>query len=222
MTRAVIMAAGAVVALGFLAGSAVANYMFGFSLGRTSAESLLFGSIGVCAVAANALCPFYLSWFVQASRRSAAAGTMLLYALCLIYSVTSAVGLAAQNREGVTASRQITHDTYEDTRRELLDLENRRSTTKGKERSRLDARIDDVRRRLRTLQSAAPVQADAQSAFLSALTFGLLDPQRVRLALVALFALMVEVGATVGLFVALSHPPQQPAPPVGRWRPRVD
>ena len=222
MTRAIIMAAGAAVALGFLAGSAVANFMFGMSLGRTFIEGILFGSIGVCAVVTNALCPFYLSWFIQASRRSAVAGTMLLYALCLIYSVTSAVGLAAQNREGVTTAHQITRDAYEDTRRELLDLENRRSAAKGRERTRLDARIDDVRRRLRTLQSATPVPADAQSTFLSALSFGLLDPQRVRLTLVALFALMVEVGATIGLFVALSHPTQQPAPPVGRWRPRVD
>ena len=70
------------------------------------------------------------------SKIAATAGTMLLYALCLIYSVTSAVGLAAQNREGVTASQQITHDAYEDTRRELLDLENRRTTTKGRWRMR--------------------------------------------------------------------------------------
>lgn len=222
MTRAIIMAAGAVVALGFLAGSAMANFMFGMSLGRTSTESLLFGSIGICAVGTNALCPFYLSWFSQASRRSAAAGTILLYVLCLIYSVTSAVGLGAQNREGVSTTRQVTRDAYEDTRRELLDLENRRSNAKAKDRSRLDARIDEVRKRLRPMQSTAPVPADAQSAFLSALIFGLLDPQNIRLALVALFALMVEVGATIGLFVALSHPSQQPTPPLGRWRPRVD
>jgi hypothetical protein len=192
------------------------------SLGRTFIESLLFGSIGVCAVGTNALCPFYLSWFTQASRRSAAAGTILLYVLCLTYSVTSAVGLAAQNREGVSTIRQVTRDAYEDARRELLDLERRRSNAKGKDGARLDARVDEVRRRLRTMQTTAPVPADAQSAFLSALTFGLLDPKNVRLALVALFALMVEVGATIGLFVALSHPPQQPAPPLGRWRPRVN
>lgn len=222
MTRAIIMAAGAVVALGFLAASAVANFMFGMSLGRTHDEGLLFGSIGICAVAMNALCPFYLSWFHRASRRSAAAATLLLYVLCMTYSVTSAVGLAAQNRDGITVSRQVTRDAYADTRRELLDLENRRANAKAKDHVRLEARIDDARQRLRAVQNTAPVVTDAQSVFLSALVFGLLAPQDIRLGLVALFALMVEVGATIGLFVALSHPSQQSPPPLARWRPRVD
>jgi hypothetical protein len=158
----------------------------------------------------------------QAARRSAAAGTMLLYMLCLTYSVTSAVGLAAQNREGVSASRQVTRDAYEDTRRELLDLESRRANAKAKDRTRLDTRIDEVRTRLRTLQNGTPVPVDAQAVFLSGLTFGLVAPQNIRLGLAALFALMVEVGTTIGLFIALSHPSQQPAPTFGRWRPRVD
>jgi hypothetical protein len=119
MTRRVIMGAGAIVAVGFLVGSAAANFMFGMSLGRTSAEGVLLGSIGVCAVATNALCPFFLSWSIQESRKLTTASIMLLYVLCLIYSVTSAAGFAAQNREGVSASRQIVHDAYADTGKDL-------------------------------------------------------------------------------------------------------
>src|SRR5262245_37318369 len=52
-------------------------------------------------------------------------------------------------------------------------------------------------------EPAAP--ADAQSTFLSALTFGFIEARNVRVALVALFAIMVELCATLGLFAALSH-----------------
>ena len=74
---------------------------------------------------------------------------------------------------------------------------------------------------LRALQSTGPVVADAQSAFLSALIFGLLAPQDIHLGLLTFFALMVEVGATIGLFVGLSHPSQQPTPPLARLRLRL-
>lgn len=223
MIRLLIRGIGAVVAVGFIVGSAVANFMFGTTLGRTAAESILIGSIGVCAVATNALCPFFVSWALQASRKAAAASILPLYALCLLYSVTSAVGFVAQNREGVSSSRQLSRDAYEDTRRELLDLERRRGIAKNKDRARLDARVDEVRKRLSKLRTAPAAPADAQSVFLSALTFGWVDAQHIRIALATLFGLMVEVGATVGLFAALSHPSKKPATTlaVGRWRPRI-
>ena len=223
MIRGLIVGAGTVVAVGFVVGSAVANFMFGMTLGRTAAEGILIGGIGVCAVTTNALCPFFLSWALQASRKAAVASILLLYALCLVYSVTSAVGFVAQNREGVSSSRQLSRDNYEDTRRELLDLEARRGVAKSKDRARLDARVDEVRRRLSTLRGTPTTPADAQSVFLSALTFGWVDAQHIRILLATLFGLMVEVGATVGLFAALSHPSKKPATAlaVGRWRPRI-
>jgi hypothetical protein len=52
------------------------------------------------------------------------------------------------------------------------------------------------------------------------LAFGLIDPRDVRVALVALFALMIEVGATFGLFAALSHS-AQPSVAMERWRPSL-
>jgi hypothetical protein len=161
-----------------------------------------------------------LSWSLAASRNTTAASIIILWSLCLTYSTTSALGFAAQNREGVAVSRQITSDGYEDTRRELLDLENRRKDARPKDRARLDAKVDDVRRRLTRLRSDAPAPADAQSEFLSVLTFGFIEARHVRIALVALFALMVEMGATLGLFAALSHSFEKPAPAVSRWKPK--
>jgi hypothetical protein len=218
MMRAHIRRAGAVIAVGFLCASALANFSFGVSLGRSTWEAQLYGFVGVLAVAMNAVSPFFLSWSVTAARRSAAIAIALLWVVCLIYSTTSALGFAAQNRETVAQSRESSREAYDDVRRELLDLEGRRQSARAKERSILDAKIDDARLRLSRLREQRPVVVDAQSTFLSSLSFGLVEPQRVRQALVALFALMVELGATLGLFAALSHSPAPPAQ-TARWKP---
>jgi hypothetical protein len=216
MKRGIIAFAGAIVSLGFLGASAVANYLFGASLGRSPWEAQLYGAVGVLAVAMNALAPFYISWALAAKRRITAASIMLLWALCLTYSITSALGFAAQNREGVAVARQVTRETYDDIRRELLDLEVRRNDAVGRERARLDAKVDDARKRLAAARSKDPAPADAQSEFLSDLTRGYITARHVRITLVALFALMIEVCATLGLFASLSHASekQQPKTPI--------
>jgi hypothetical protein len=234
MKRGIIAFAGGMVSLGFLGASAVANYLFGASLGRSPWEAQLYGTVGVLAVAMNALAPFYISWSLTAKRRTTAASIILLWALCLTYSTSSALGFAAQNREGVAVARQVTHDAYDDTRRELLDLENRRRDAVGREKSRLDAKVDDARKRLTAVRNKDPAPADAQSEFLSDLTRGYITARHVRIMLVALFALMIEVCATLGLFASLSHASEKPRPPVpitpptrlpvaspSRWTPKV-
>jgi hypothetical protein len=213
MKRSIIAFAGGTVSLGFLGASAVANYLFGASLGRTPWEAQLYGAVGVLAVAMNALAPFYISWSLTAKRRTTAISIMFLWALCLTYSTSSALGFAAQNREGVTVARQVTHDAYDDTRRELLDLEARRKDTVGREKVRLDAKVDDARKRLAAVRNKDPAPVDAQSEFLSDLSRGYLAARHVRVALVALFALMIEVCATLGLFASLSHASEKPRPP---------
>jgi hypothetical protein len=221
MKRAIIAGAGALVALGFLGVSAVANFTFGESLGRTPWEATIYGTVGVFAVAMNALAPFYISWSLSASRRTVAVSIAFLWLLCLTYSITSALGFAAQNRESISTARQVTTDAYDDTRRELFDLEARRQNAKPRERREMDNKIDDARKRLAGLREQKPAPADAQSSFLASLSFGLFDPRQMRVALVTLFALMIEVGATIGLFAALSHAPlpAPPAPP--RWKPNA-
>lgn len=219
MNRTLIMRAGAIIASGFLCASALANYSFGVSLGRSPGEAHLYGFVGVLAVAMNAVAPFFLSWSITAKRHPTAVAISLLWAICLLYSTTSALGFAAQNRETVAQSREASREAYDDVRRELLDLESRRQSLRAKERTSFDAKIDDARQRLSRLREQRPAVVDAQSTFLSSISFGLVAPSHVRRALVALFALMVELGATLGLFVALSHSPASPMPP-SRWKPQ--
>lgn len=219
MKRRLIAAAGALVSLGFLLASAAANYLFGASLGRSPWEAALYGAVGVLAVAMNALAPFYISWSLAARRRTTAAAIAALWALCLAYSTSSALGFAAQNRDGTALAQQRFHDAYDDTRRELLDLETRRRTAMAKERLRLDVRIDDARKRLAAARASNLAPADAQSRFLASLLRGWLTAPQVRDALVALFALVVEVCATLGLFAALSHASEAPAAPAPKEKP---
>ena len=221
MNRIIIARAGATVAFGFILASAVVNWMFGASLGRSPREAALYGAVGVLAVVTNALSPFFLSWFLTARRKMAAACTSLLWALCLLFSMTSALGFAAQNREGIAVSRRVAFDTYEDVRGEITGLETRRRDAKIKDRAALDARIDKARIRLDTLRTENLEPPDPQSEFLSALTFGIIDARHVRLALAALFSLMVEMCATLGLFVALSHSFEKPPVAVDRWKPKA-
>lgn len=215
--------AGAAASIGFLACSATANFLFGSSLGHTPLQGLVYGAVGVLAVAMNAFSPFYISWALAASERAKAASIVLLWTLCLVYSTSSALGFAAQNREHVALARAIDRNGYDDTRRELLDLEERRKGKVGAaEQRRIEKRIDETRRKLEGMRSHDAAPADAQSEFLSAIIMGLIPPGKIRVALVALFALMVEVGATLGLFAALTHPPTPKViiPSKAKWTPK--
>jgi hypothetical protein len=58
----------------------------------------------------------------------------------------------------------------------------------------MDKKIEEVRSRLDALRNDKPTPVDAQSTFISVLTFGLIEPGHVRIALVALFALMGRNG----------------------------
>lgn len=221
---------GALVAIGFLAASAIANYLFGLSLGKSYWEAHLYGAVGILAVLTNALAPFYISWSLDAKRWSTAASIIALWSVCLCYSTTSALGFAAQNREGTAFTQQMSHDEYEDLRQQILDLETRKKDASKKERERLNREIDDARKRLELARAESVAPVDPQSQFLAKLSRGILAEKNVRDALIALFAVMVELGATLGLFAAISHSQKQPAPTppklqivaptVSRWTPQ--
>jgi hypothetical protein len=94
--KSVLSGFGVLVALGFLAASAVMNYLFGAALGRTAIEAYIYGAVSVLAVFFNALSPFFLAWGRAAGRPAATAAAACLWLLCLSYSLTSALGFAAE------------------------------------------------------------------------------------------------------------------------------
>ncbi len=204
--------AGALVTLGFLGASAVMNYLFGSLLGRTPLEAKVYGSVSVLAVLCNALSPFFLSWAREAKRHAVAIAAVLLWTLCLTYSVTSALGFAAENRSTLTGARQTIHGDYDSANRRLAGLEATRATYQRPPKE-LEDRIDRLRQEVSELRKQGGMtETDPQGQLLSKLTFGILEKDTVRFILVALFAVMVEAGAALGLFAALAHVGK----PVGR------
>jgi hypothetical protein len=201
--RGSLATAGALVAGGFLTASAIMNYLFGASLGRTPLEAKVYGAVSVLAVLCNALSPFFLSWGWQGKRYGVAAASALLWSLCLVYCVTSALGFAAENRIAIAGARETVQANYETASRHLLQLEARRAAHPSRD---LDERVERLRREVADLRAQGGMrETDPQAELLSRITFGMLEKRQVRFALVALFALMVEAGAALGLFAALAH-----------------
>lgn len=210
MLKKILAAAGASVAIGFLSASAIMNYLFGSSLGRTPLEAQVYGAVSVLAVFCNALSPFFLSWGWQGKRYAVAAASALLWSLCLLYCVTSALGFAAENRSAVAGVRESVQANYETASRQLLQLEARRTVHPTRD---LDDRIERLTREVSGLRAEGGMRdTDPQAELLSRLTFGAIGKHEVRFALVALFALLVEAGAALGLFSALAHLPERVAP----------
>ncbi len=201
--RGSLATAGALVAGGFLTASAIMNYLFGASLGRTPLEAKVYGAVSVLAVLCNGLSPFFLSWGWQGKRYGVVAASALVWSLCLLYCVTSALGFAAENRSAIAGARETVQANYETASRHLSQLEARRAAYPTRD---LDERIERLRREVADLRAQGGMrESDPQAELLSLVTFGMLEKRQVRMALVALFGLMVEAGAALGLFAALAH-----------------
>ena len=92
---------------------------------------------------------------------------------------------------------------YETASRHLSQLEARRAAYPTRD---LDERIERLRKEVADLRAQGGMrESDPQAELLSLVTFGILEKRQVRMALVALFGLMVEAGAALGLFAALAH-----------------
>jgi hypothetical protein len=207
--KAILSGFGVLASLGFLVMSALTNCLFASTLGQSPFEVYLYGAVGVLAVCFNALSPFFLAWGRAAGRPAAAIAAACLWILCLSYSLTSALGFAAETRGSGAAVEQGTVEDEQSAKRRLADLEKTRATYRRPPQE-LDDRIDRLRAEisgLRERHTSETVGSERQTELLAKLTFGLIDSAGVRSGLVALFAVMVEAGAALGLFASLAHFP---------------
>ena len=198
---------GIVVAFGFVLASAFMNCLFGQGLGRTPIESQVYGLVGVLAVAANALCPFFGNAAYEARRWATFYAIIGLWLLCLAYSMASALGFAAESRDALSAPRAAQHEVLRTKLQTLQDLEARKRTLA------IETRIHGLREEINTLRTRGALQdPDPQTAMLAKLIG--LDRRNARTLLLILFALMVESGAAIGLFAALrTNTPKPPTMP---------
>ena len=184
---------GALASLGFLAASAVINYTFGYRMGRSTIEQQTLAIVAVLAVAMNALAPFYIQWARNRAERAAAA---LIWILCVTYTIASAVGFAAENRSATTGARAAQHDNLQTTQDMLAD-----ELAKKKRDAK---RITELRKQIIAYRDkGAAVEPDSQADAIASLTS--LSNRTVRTALVILFALLIEIGAALGLYASISH-----------------
>jgi hypothetical protein len=109
-----VLAAGVLLAV-----SAAMNWRFGYSLGKTELDGVIYGSASAAADCLKALIPFFFFAAIRNKMWSQAAAAMLVGVVCTAYSLTSALGHAALNRLDTTGQRQVQAQTYKDVRSEL-------------------------------------------------------------------------------------------------------
>ena len=101
---------GVVAALVLLSVSAAMNWQFGYSLGKTQFDSNIFGAASIAASSMKALMPFFIFSAWRQRNYPQALGATALWAVCIIYAMTSALGFAALNRSDTSGARTIQHE----------------------------------------------------------------------------------------------------------------
>ena len=109
-----VLAAGVLLAV-----SAAMNWRFGYSLGKTEFDGLIYGSASAAADCLKALVPFFFFAAWRNKMWSQAAASAVVWVVVTAYSLTSALGHAALNRMDTTGQRAIEAQSYQDLRADL-------------------------------------------------------------------------------------------------------
>ena len=119
MIRHVLGVLGVLAAGVLLAVSAAMNWRFGFGLGRTEFDGQLLGAASAAADCLKALLPFFFFAAVRNKMWSQALAASLVWVVVTTYSLTSALGFAADQRNGAAAERQQVTQIYEGLKSDL-------------------------------------------------------------------------------------------------------
>jgi len=117
--RHVLGVLGVVAAAVLLAVSAAMNWRFGYSLGKTEMDGLIYGSASAAADCFKALVPFFFFAAIRNRMWSQAAAAAVIWVVVLAYSLTSALGHAALNRLDTAGQRAAFAQSYKDLRADL-------------------------------------------------------------------------------------------------------
>jgi hypothetical protein len=123
--RLVLTAAAVMVALVFIAVSAMMNFTFVSSLGKTPHEGQMFGAVSLASDAFKALLPLLLARAVRAGQRLQLVVGALMFTLFTGASFLSAVGFSSINRMAVTRAAETGGETLVANRREAAAIEAR-------------------------------------------------------------------------------------------------
>ena len=109
-----VLAAGVLLAV-----SAAMNWSFGFSLGRTVYDGQIYGAASVAADCMKALVPFFFFAAIRNRMWSQAIASAVVMLVVTAYSLTSALGHAALNRNDTSGQRVYQAASYKDLRTDL-------------------------------------------------------------------------------------------------------
>jgi hypothetical protein len=112
--RHLLGALGVLAAGVLLAVSAAMNWRFGFQLGRTEFDGMIYGSASAAADCLKALVPFFFFAALRNKMWSQAAASAVLWTVVTAYSLTSALGHAALNRFDTAGQRAVEAQSYKD------------------------------------------------------------------------------------------------------------
>ena len=90
----VVVSAGS--ALAFIAASALMNWVFMTSLGKSAFEQQIFGAVSVAVSAFTALLPTLIVWAVQEKRFAQVAVGVTVFVAFVAFSLSSAVGFCRE------------------------------------------------------------------------------------------------------------------------------
>jgi len=119
MTRHVLGVLGVIAASVLLAVSAMMNYRFGYTLGKTPSDGHIYGLASAAADCFKALVPFFFFAAWRNRMWSQALAAVAVWLVVTGYSMTSALGHAALNRLDTTGYRALAATAYNDQRDDL-------------------------------------------------------------------------------------------------------
>ena len=125
--RHVLGVLGVLAAAVLLAVSAAMNWRFGFSLGKTEMDGMIYGAASAAADCFKALVPFFFFAAIRNRMWSQAAAAAVGGVVVLAYSLTSALGHAALNRLDTAGQRAAHAQSYQDLRHDLKRTEEQMS-----------------------------------------------------------------------------------------------
>ena len=103
------------------------NFFFGYSLGQTPERAEVFGSVSVISDCWKALGPIFIVALFREKRQWTTAAASAIWAACFLYSVTSAVGAAIEDRSSRTGNREAIVMNYDEFTADAKRLEERRN-----------------------------------------------------------------------------------------------
>ena len=121
------------------------NFLYGYSLGQTNENRLLFAWANVGADVWKAFGLIAVSLLWRAKHRRAAFFASIAWLMCLLFGINSALGIYVQDRAALTGTRAATYASYTDAEKQLAALEQRlqeRPTTRTP--GEINAAIDAV------------------------------------------------------------------------------